>query len=587
MKQQKTFSLVAFALLQAALLLSACSSEENIPASGGIAVTDAHINISVAPFETSSGKAKTRAGGTDETKADTVLLANGMRAICTVEEDDEAEQTRAPKPIADGHYTIYACDPVTGNRITGPDKLLKGTVTGGVFQSDGGTRLFLDPGTYKFVCFNDAFEIQGNSLILKTAYVQTNGVYPHGVGNYSGGKDALLGTATETISGGEWKVTFVLKHQTARVRMRLVVYTDHLDNVHGGFSDAYTPYPVELTYSADGENPTTYMISSAYRSLLAGFAFPATSADFHATYVKAHQFMSNDMFICPGELNITFATDGAIAGNVYAKAMGDISIRIGGVHKTYQRNHSYTVTYRLLPDALYLFEDGSCGAYSEKGSRTAVAAVVKEKTNTEEGTAVALKDCVNQGGTKEFVYGSFPPAGTRLFKKNNTSNYPDMASTLNDVDGYKWTWETAGSEDGTVKANDNNNYTCFYAAANYKPGVDTQNIGKWYLPAMGEFKQLIVCYGTPTITTINKYNVELKFDYINLINKAFTDAGGDAISVSGQGYWTSSEVVFSGGGWASNQTPILYYDTIRKKYFVDQYNARHNNTCYIRPFIHF
>ena len=276
MKQQKTFSLVAFALLQVALLLSACSSEENIPASGGIAVTDAHINISVAPFETSNGKAKTRAEGTDETKADTVLLANGMRAICTVEEDDEAEQTRAPKPIADGHYTIYACDPVTGNRITGPDKLLKGTVTGGVFQSDGGTRLFLDPGTYKFVCFNDAFEIQGNSLILKTAYVQTNGVYPHGVGNYSGGKDALLGTATETISGGEWKVTFVLKHQTARVRMRLVVYTDHLDNVHGGFSDAYTPYPVELTYSADGENPTTNRVSSAYRSLLAGFAFPAT-----------------------------------------------------------------------------------------------------------------------------------------------------------------------------------------------------------------------------------------------------------------------------------------------------------------------
>lgn len=585
MKQQKTFSLVAFAMLQAALLLSACSSEENIPVSGGIAVTDAHINISVAPFETSNSKAKTRAGGTDETKADTVLLANGMRAICTVEEDDEAEQTRAPKPIADGHYTIYACDPVTGNRITGPDKLLKGTVTGGVFQSDGGTRLFLDPGTYKFVCFNDAFEIQGNSLILKTAYVQTNGVYPHGVGNYSGGKDALLGTATETISGGEWKVTFVLKHQTARVRMRLVVYTDHLDNVHGGFCDAYTPYPVELTYSADGENPTTYMTSSGYRSLLAGFAFPATSADFHATYVKAHQFMSNDMFICPGELNTIFATGGAIAGNVYAKAMGDINT--GNLHKTYQRNHSYTVTYRLLPDALYLFEDGSCGAYSEKGSRTAIAAVVKEKTNTEEGTAVALKDCVNQGGTKDFAYGSFPPSGTRLFEKNNTSNYSDMASTLNDVDGYKWTWETTGSEDGTVKANDNINYSCFYAAANYHPGVATQNIGKWYLPAAGEMKQLITCYGTPTITTVDEHRVELGFDYINLINKGFTDAGGEAMSQFGVGYWTSSEVVFSGVGWSSNQTPVLYYDNIKKTYVVGENAARHNNDSCIRPFVHF
>ena len=159
-----------------------------------------------------------------------------------------------------------------------------------------------------------------------------------------------------------------------------------------------------------------------------------------------------------------------------------------------------------------------------------------------------------------------------------------MASTLNDVDGYKWTWETAGSEDGTVKANDDNNYTCFYAAANYKPGVETQNIGKWYLPAMGEFKQLIACYGIPTITTINELQVELKFNYINLVDKVFTDAGGDAISASGL-YWTSSEMVHSGSGII--QTPVLYYDNIKKTYVVGYYAARHNNACYIRPFVHF
>ncbi|MFC2319335.1 MAG: hypothetical protein ACFNLP_06300 [Segatella oulorum] len=580
MKQQKTFSLVAFVLLQAALLLSACSSEENIPASGGIAVTDAHINISVAPFETSSGKAKTRAGGTDETKADTVLLANGMRAICTVEEDDEAEQTRAPKPIADGHYTIYACDPVTGNRITGPDKLLKGTVTGGVFQSDAGTRLFLDPGTYKFVCINDAVELTNGGLTLDAGYHGKIGTVHTAVASAG---DAQIGVATETISGASWQVNFVMKHQYARLRVRIVAYTDHIDNAFGYQNFAHFGY-FRASCTPTGIVGAPISNSNFVHS---GFTLPATSTTYNKTYVRAHDFYSSYMYIL-GSNDFYPKTDISIeSGNIYGKNMSISSNSSSTYYVGVKRGHSYTVTYRILPNALYLFEDGSCGAYSEKGSRTAVAAVVKEKTNTEEGTAVALKDCVNQGGTKEFVYGSFPPAGTRLFKKNNTSNYPDMASTLNDVDGYKWTWETAGSEDGTVKANDNNNYTCFYAAANYKPGVDTQNIGKWYLPAMGEFKQLIVCYGTPTITTINKYNVELKFDYINLINKAFTDAGGDAISVSGQGYWTSSEVVFSGGGWASNQTPILYYDTIRKKYFVDQYNARHNNTCYIRSFIHF
>ena len=159
-----------------------------------------------------------------------------------------------------------------------------------------------------------------------------------------------------------------------------------------------------------------------------------------------------------------------------------------------------------------------------------------------------------------------------------------MTSTLNDVDGYKWTWETAGSEDGTVKANDNNNYTCFYAAANYKPGVETQNIGKWYLPAMGEFKQLIACYGTPTITTIDELHVELKFNYINLIDKVFTDAGGDAISASGR-YWTSSEMVRSGSGF--NETPVLFYDNTKKAYVVGQGAARHNTVSSIRPFVHF
>ena len=96
------------------------------------------------------------------------------------------------------------------------------------------------------------------------------------------------------------------------------------------------------------------------------------------------------------------------------------------------------------------------------------------------------------------------------------------------------------------------------------------------MPATGEFKQLIACYGTPTITTIDELNVELKFNYINLIDKVFTDAGGDAISaalaVFGRWYWTSSEMVHSSG---SNQTPILYYNNARKAYVVGQYATRH------------
>lgn len=579
MKQQKTFSLVAFALLQAALLLSACSSEENIAASGGIAVTDAHINISVAPFETSNGKAKTRAEGTDETKADTVLLANGMRAICTVEEDDEAEQTRAPKPIADGHYTIYACDPVTGNRITGPDKLLKGTVTGGVFQSDAGTQLVLDPGTYKFVCINDAVELTNSGLTLDAGSHGAIGSVHTPVASAG---DAQIGVATETISGANWRVNFVMEHQYARLRVRIVAYTDHIDNAFGYQNfDHFGYYSAWCTPTGSVASP----ISNSH-FVHSGFTLPATSTTYNKTYVRAHDFYSSYMYIL-GSNDFYPKTDISIeSGNIYGKNMSISSNSSSTYYVGVKRGHSYTVTYRILPNALYLFQDGSCGAYSEKGSRTAIAAVVKEKTNTEEGTAVALKDFVDEYGGKVFSYGSFPPAGTRLFEKNNTSNYSDMASTLNDVDGYKWTWETAGSEDGTVKANDSNNYTCFYVAANYDPGVATQNIGKWYLPAMGEMKQLITCYGTPAFTTINNSRVELKFDYINLINKVFTDAGGDSMSQFDWGYWTSSEIVLFSGG-TGNQTPVLTYDATKKVYIVGLKAARHNNSCRIRPFVHF
>ena len=583
MKQQKTFSLVTFALLQAALLLSACSSEENIPASGGIAVTDAHINISVAPFETSSGKAKTRAGGTDETKADTVLLANGMRAICTVEEDDEAEQTRAPKPIADGHYTIYACDPVTGNRITGPDKLLKGTVTGGVFQSDAGTQLVLDPGTYKFVCINDAVELTNSGLTLDAGYHGKIGTVHTPVASAG---DAQVGVATETISGASWQVNFVMKHQYARLRVRVVAYTDHIDNAFGYQNFAHFGY-FRASCTPTGIVGAPISNSNFVHS---GFTLPATSTTYNKTYVRAHDFYSSYMYILGS--NDFYPNRGDISiesGNIYGKNMSISSNSSSTYYVSVKRGHSYTVTYRILPNALYLFQDGTCGAYSEKGSRTAIAVVSKEKTNSEEGTAVALKDAsyINAGTVhKTYGYGAWPPRGSRLFTQNNTSNYTTVAETLDDMDGYKWTWDAAGSTDGTIKANDKINYTCFYGSGNYNPGVATQNIGKWYLPAAGEFNQFLKLFPGMASFSFDAIGNHLKADFSDdsfgkLVNKCFTDAQGDRMfgGAGGAGiqYWMSSEV--------GTTNPLVYFSDKKVEIGVGAY--RHNEGGYLRPFVHF
>ena len=583
MKQQKTFSLVAFAMLQAALLLSACSSEENIPASGGIAVTDAHINISVAPFETSSGKAKTRAEGTDETKADTVLLANGMRAICTVEEDDEAEQTRAPKPIADGHYTIYACDPVTGNRITGPDKLLKGTVTGGVFQSDGGTQLVLDPGTYKFVCINDAVELTNSGLTLDAGLHGAMGFVHTPVASAG---DAQIGVATETISGANWRVNFVMKHQYARLRVRIVAYTDHIDNAfgyqnfahHGHFKMSCTPTGIEVSGVT-----SSYFVHS-------GFTLPATSTTYNKTYVRAHDFYSSYMYIFRG--NHFYPNRGDISiesGNIYGKKMSISSNSNSTYYVPVLKGHSYTVTYRILPNALYLFQDGSCGAYSEKGSRTAIAAVVKEKTNTEEGTAMALKDA--DGGTT-IGYGQW---GSRMFVYNNTKQYEqDFSDAADDMDGYKWTYDPAGSADGTVKANNNSDYTIFYYAASYNPGISpvAPTIGKWYLPAMGEWMQAFTSLTGKTFQQGTAYGSHILYiDDVDpaKLNKCFEDAGGMGLvrqiggGYSNRAYWTSSEIK----PFYLNH-PVARFDFSGGQYKICiAIGSKHNGTNLVRPFVHF
>lgn len=565
-----------FALLLLAVL-TACTSEDNITTSKQLIEVGGDklkIVINEEPFDVET-TTQTRAGGMEQSiPAGTVDLGDGLEAEVSISQGTPAPKTRATV-VSDGHYNIYAYDANTNQMLIGPNKKLSGNVVGGVFTPDAGSRLELEVGTYKFVCCTDG-------VYLDPTYGTGN--MPFWGINVK--KEMIGATAPITLSGDEQQIVFLMYHREARARFRITGYTNQLTNVQlvMEFWSASSPYTY-LKIPTGFQGPGTAMgglVSDTY-------TMPSTPTQASVTYPLANEFLSDYKYLSwlknPWE-DINLRISGTIYGKTVSKT---VNCRFD--HNTVlKENGTYTINLKLKPTpALYLFQDGSCGALAEKGSRTPIGIVVKEKTNTEEGTAVALKDCFNHVlGIKDFTYGHFPPAGTRLFEKNNTSNYSDMASTLNDVDGYKWTWETAGSADGTVKANDNINYTCFYAAANYDPGVETQNIGKWYLPATGEFKQLITCYGTPTITTVDERRVELGFDYINLINKGFADVGGDVMSPPfGLGYWTSSEVVFSPGGGTYNQTPVLYYDNIKKTYVVGQYAARHNNTCWIRPFVHF
>ena len=569
--------------LAGAILLAACSSEENMADNGK--------KVDVAKSVTFQFTEEGYQPGTFSTKTRAALppqivdLGNGLEAEMTLEPDSSclAETRAGGTIISDGDYTIYALKD-DGTRAPGG---LTGHIAGGKFTPDNpANKWMLEPGKYTFVCYGPDVKSADPSIV------------DNGTGlDVVNGKNTMIGVTEHEITIGElsYAIPFEMKHLNARVRLQVTSYTAPLKNGQFSMIPGMTAVNAKSVYDLKGNRLST---SPNHRAPQFGetgeTTFETTPAYTPSDKTITYKAISKEsLYYADGSsismisnLNVSTVWFGSTlyGEQLQSKLIDDTKIQ-SALNTVLKKNHSYIWNFKIRPSVLYLFSDGTVGTLGDKGSRTPIGVVVKEKTNSEEGTAVALKDCVSPWGN-QFAYGSFPPTGTRLFEKNNTSNYSDMASTLNDVDGYKWTWETAGSEDGTVKANDNNNYTCFYAAANYHPGVATQNIGKWYLPAMGEMKQLFTCYGTPTFTTINARYVELKFDYINLINKAFTDAGGDSMSQFVWGYWTSSEVVFYSGGMG-NQTSILSYDNIKKTYVVGQHAARHNSTCLIRPFVHF
>ena len=569
--------MVAAAMAVATPFLAACSSEENLAPSRGVAITDAHIVINVEPYGATPTAAKSRAAEAPAvTKPDTVLLANGMRAVVSMEEDAPETQAATRATMDDGHYTIFALDPATGDRITGTKKQLTGTVTGGVFQSDAGSEMILDPGTYKFVCINDAVTDHGTWLEVSTGVGTMVGVVP---GVFPTASDAQIGTSTETIDGDDWQVTFLMKHQNARFRLRLVAYTNQLENVVGALKTG-GQHPVTLKYALDGSTPVVTEKTFPYGYTIAKMMLSNTPAESNATYVQANNFYSNYMYVMPGGDDVEPLL---VEGKAYGKSFNPAApTQVGGLgfpSKT-QRNHSYTITYRLLPEALYLFQDGTCGALAEKGSRKVIGVVAKEKTNSEDGTAAAISQV--KGGTVTYAMGISNTTLDNQYQSTTTiiNGWERHAEAYQHDDGYKNTWEV--SHDGvTIKANEQTRYPAYYAAAHYGDELAAQGITltgdmvgrKWFLPSAKEWLDL---FGGITTLPGSGSGIGVgnrTFDY----GAAMTAAGG-TYKQSWYTFATSSEI--DAGHY------LGFYANYNAKIFNSPAPQKTNLTT-VHPFIHF
>lgn len=511
-----------FALLLLAVL-TACTSEDNITTSKQLIEVGGDklkIVINEEPFDVET-TTQTRAGGMEQSiPAGTVDLGDGLEAEVSISQGTPAPKTRATV-VSDGHYNIYAYDANTNQMLIGPNKKLSGNVVGGVFTPDAGSRLELEAGTYRFVCCTDG-------VSLDPTYGTGSIITP----NINIKKEMIGATAPITLSGDDQQIVFLMYHREARVRFRITGYTNQLTNVQlvmdfGSTSNHYH----YLTIPTGFQGPGTAMMGLVSDT----YTMPSTRTQASVTYPLANEFLSDYKYLSWDE-NLWSGINLKISGTIYGKTVSK-TVYCRFDHNTVLKdNGTYTINLKLKPTpALYLFQDGTCGALAEKGSRTAIAAVVKEKTNTEEGTAVALHKASDNAMTIE-----------DNFNKQSLS----VADAMNDMNGYNYTWDAATTVDNEVKATAPNpaglsnpsgyQYEPFYYAGNYNPGVATSNIGKWYLPALGEWRMAIKEFaGVDIAVQTSLYGTYANWDRQKM-KKVFALAGGDIDTSAGSGYWESS-----------------------------------------------
>ena len=512
----------------AAFLLAACTSNENIGNEQKETVEIENITITEEPFEPEA-PSTTRAAQAPQV----VDLGDGITAEVSFVEDTETEQpaqTRAA--IADGHYTIYATKPVPGSTPgDGSGTYMgkfSGTVHDGKFVHDASSpKMRLPADTYTFVCVNDAFP-------YNSAFELTNDL-----------DNPQMATVTMPISGNRVEIPFVMKHRDiSRVRFQITSYTNEGHGISGKLSLSSTT--VRSLYDIEGRP-----FGALPGNFTSGTYTFAESPVATSAYTQVIKRTTDYRYFLSGVqgTNAQFTID---AGTIYGKSLAGKSFPLTAISQL-QENKSYTCNIKLKPSLLYLFQDGTVGVLAEKGTRTPIGIVLEDKTSTKDGTAIALDIApVSLYPIVTGYQGVMWDRRTPPLSQANNKLCPTHAAAIADMDGYKYTWEAAGSADGvTIKAN-SLDYPAFYIAARYGNQLAANGITvsgsmvgrKWYLPAYGELLKLRNVFGS-TLPMPNQLNDSHVIDPATMarIDAAFTAAGAPALSSHDNpgNSWTSTE----------------------------------------------
>ena len=518
------------------LLLSACSSEENMADTGKKIDVAKGIRFqfteeAFVPGEVAAAKQGTRALAEPQE----IDLGNGIIAEATLEPDTAGcAQTRAGNPVPDGTYKIYAID-AGGTRHDG----LTGTMTGGVFTPSGHWEL--EAGTYTFVCINNAVTDNGNELYIDMSR-----------GRFKENNDnPLIGVVPSVVvtNPNDVIVSFVMRHQQARVRYGFVSYTEPIENFDFDF-DTDASWGGDIYYDLQGNKLRTGTERSYF---MREYHIPVHQDHAYApsSLVTEYLHTTDYVYVSPEFTAHVFADVNTMS--LYGRTITTLRQHYFSLG-TLQKNHSYIWKLKYKnKDPWYLYNDGTIGSLAKRGSRTPIGIVLEDKTATKDGTAIALDIApVSLYPIVTGYNGVMWDRRTPPLSQANNKLCPTHAAAIADMDGYKYTWEGAGSADGvTIKAN-SLDYPAFYIAARYGNQLAANSITvsgsmvgrKWYLPAYGELLKLRSVFGS-TLPMPNQLDDSAVIDPATMarIDAAFTAAGAPALSSHDNPgcSWTSTE----------------------------------------------
>ena len=561
----------------AAFLLAACTGNENIENEQKKTVEIENITITEEPFEPEA-PSTTRAAQAPQI----VDLGDGITAEVSLTEDAQEQPTQTRAAIADGHYTIYVTKP-TG--ITPPGTSapilakLSGTVQGNKFVRDATSpKMRLAPDTYTFICVNDAI-----SKIV-------HGYHGDSFALYNDKDNPMIGVTSMAVSGEMTEVPFVMKHRnSSRVRFQITSYTNEGQGITGKLS--FTN--IAATTYFDMEGRWFGSIPGAFTSGTYTFAESAVTPSAYTQVIKRttdYRYLTSNI----SGSNAQFTIDG---GTIYGKSLAGKSFPLTAISQL-QENKSYTCNIKLKPSVLYLFQDGTVGVLADKGTRPPIGIVVKEKTTTEKGLAIALKDANRDidGNIGRYWFAHY------MNNFENVGTGPlDFQKSLTEMKGEYWTYDPAGNVKNDVRATEKTKYMASYAAAHYDgelrdAGITLSNgmeNNRWFLPSMGELALALKVLGKAQITSSLAWSgvgsdIEVNWDDVTA-DGYFTQAGGNALvtplaPLSSRGYATSS-MNDIGSSYIPYLTVQIFPGTHKLK-FVHFMNIPFY-IANVRPFVHF